>query len=113
MKVKVSVIQIVKRPINKNCWLSVEENLQLKAKYGQCIEDYDFIDFEGQVFYYDVLDSLTDCFVDDYTYTGSAIVSDSNRIKELKRFVKKEFKDVFFKTFSNVGGILKIDILAK
>jgi len=113
MKVKVSLIKIVKRPIDKNCWLSVDENLELKAEYSECIEYYDFIDFEGQVFYYDVLDSLIDCFTDDFIYTGNTVVSDSVKVKELKKFVKKEFKNVFIKRFSNVDSMLKIDILAE
>jgi len=87
----------------------VEENLGLKAEYSEYIEDYDFIDFEGQVFYYDILDSLVDCFTDDFIYSGNAVISDSVKIKELKRFVKKEYKGVFFERFTNVNMILKID----
>jgi len=113
MKIKVALIKIVKRPINKNCWLSVEENLELKSEYGEYVEDYDFIDFEGQVFYYDVLDSMVDCFIDGFIYTGNTVIFDSVQVKELKKFVKKEFKEVFFKRFSNVDGMLKIDILAE
>ena len=62
MKSKISIIKIVKQPINKNCWLSVEDNIGLKSIYSDFITPYDFIDFEGEVFYYDVIGSISNCF---------------------------------------------------
>ena len=113
MKTKLSLIKIVKRPINKNCWLSVEGSPELRPKYGDYIEDYDFIDFEGEVFYYDVLDSLTDCFIDSFIYTKNMVISDSTLVIGLGEFMKNEFKDSFSKRFMGIEGELKIDIISE
>lgn len=55
MQINIQLIQIVKHPNNKNCWLAVDNYPQLVSQYSSLIQDYDFIDFEGEVFYYNVL----------------------------------------------------------
>lgn len=109
MEIKVSLIEVVKRPIDKNCWLSVEGNTELKVKYADYIEDYDFVDFEGEVFYYDVISTMLNCFTDEFIYTGAVLITDLKEIKQLERFVKKELKTTFIKQFVDVVGILKIE----
>ena len=52
------LIQIVSDPANKNCWLSVDEYPTLIEQFSSHIQDYDFIDFEGRVFYYNLLNKL-------------------------------------------------------
>jgi len=58
MLFKISLIKIVNNPVNKNCWLAVEQHSELKASYIDCITFYDFIDYEGDVFYYDVVEFI-------------------------------------------------------
>ena len=58
MQLTFQLIQIVKAPNDKNCWLAVNDYPQLRKQFATFIEDYDFIDFEGKVFYYNQLFKL-------------------------------------------------------
>ena len=58
MQTTFQLIEIVSNPVNKNCWLAVEEYPELKTLFSDFIQYYDFIDFEGNVFYYNSLNKL-------------------------------------------------------
>lgn len=82
MKPNLQLIQITKHPTNKNCWLAVEDYPQLVSQYSSLIQDYDFIDFEGEVFYYNLISEL--------------------RVNDTKSFFKRYGK---LKTLTNNEGL--------
>ena len=113
MQSKVSIIEIVKHPIDKNCWLSVADNLALKTLYSEFIMDYDFIDFEGEVFYYNVIESIPNCFTEGLktTYNGLCVISNELFEHDIYNYIKADIKTVLIEKLQNDIHLLKLDNL--
>ena len=113
MKSEISIIKIVKQPINKNCWLSVEDNIGLKSIYSDFITPYDFIDFEGEVFYYDVIGSISNCFSADLPtdFKGMCIISSELFDADIYSYIKTDSKSELIEKLQNDILLLKLDNL--
>ncbi len=113
MKSKISIIKIVAQPVDKNCWLSVADNVNLQAIYSEFITDYDFIDFEGQVFYYDVIDSISECFSENFTtaVNGMCIISNELFENDIYNYIKADVKVKLIEKLQNDILLLKLDNL--
>jgi len=113
MKSKISIIEIVKQPLDKNCWLPVNDNLILKAIYSEFITDYDFIDFEGEVFYYNIIDSITNCFPKDLNkvINGLCVVSSELFEHDIYNDIEADAKIILIEKLQNDILLLKFDNL--
>lgn len=113
MTSKISIIEIVKHPKDKNCWLSVEENLSLRSIYSDFVKPYDFIDFEGDVFYYDVIDTIPNCFSKEFTTVINRMCIISNELFESSFYdqIKAEVKTELIEKLDNNIHLLKLDNL--
>jgi hypothetical protein len=113
MKSKISIVKIVSQPLDKNCWLAVDDNLGLKSIYSDFITQYDFVDFEGEVFYYDVIDSLFNCFTEDLpaTFKGMCIISSELFEDDIYDYIKPDIKTKLIEKLENDILLLKLDNL--
>ena len=57
---KLELIKIVAHPEDRNNWISVEDNPQLAQQFTSLVSYYDFIDFEGDVLYFNQVSTLID-----------------------------------------------------
>jgi hypothetical protein len=113
MKSKISIIKIVNQPVDKNCWLSVDDNVGLKFIYSDFITNYDFIDFEGEVFYYDVIDSLSNCFTEDLpaSFKEMCIISSELFEADIYDYIKSDIKIKLIEKLQNDILLLKLENL--
>ena len=89
MNNEISLIKIVKNPSNKNCWLAVDNFPFLKELFSDLITDYDFIDFEGEVFYYDIITTIKNGLSDSYIYDfeRQKLINSQIDIKDIEKYI--------------------------
>ena len=111
MKVLIQLIQITKSPKNKNCWLDVAVYPQLMAEYSALIQDYDFVDFEGEVFYYDVISKYDLGFNKTFLkrYKSSSVIVRKENLSEFFEFITSGNKEGIQTDFIEGRTIILID----
>jgi hypothetical protein len=96
MSIKLELIKIVEHPSNRNNWISVEDNPELAIQFESLISYYDFIDFEGDVLYYNQIsiqvDGVKTSFFDIYK-TGDVIFNQSSFDKLSKLILPNYLND--------------------
>ncbi len=60
MGIKLELIKIVEHPTDRNNWIAVADDPILKSQFSKLISYYDFIDYEGDVLYYNIISSQVD-----------------------------------------------------
>jgi D-alanyl-lipoteichoic acid acyltransferase DltB (MBOAT superfamily) len=105
MQITFQLIQIVKDPNDKNCWLAINDYPQLKEQFESFIQDYDFIDFEGKVFYYNELKELPINDVESFLkrYNKSSTLFSNEELEVLLKFLSLETQHILLSHF--VEGI--------
>ena len=111
MRTTFQLIQIVKDPIDKNCWLSVNDYRELRGQFESFIQDYDFIDFEGEVFYYNVLSKLPINDIKGFLNRTNKSTTLFNNIEldEFLKFLSPETKQIVLTGFVENTAVILIN----
>ena len=108
---KLELIQIVENPTDRNNWISVEENPMLAKQFASLISYYDFIDFEGDVLYYNMISSQIDGVKQSFfdVYAKGDFVAIQIALNRLEKLILpnylKDFEVNFKAKFVLMSGI--------
>ena len=104
MSVKLELIKIVEFPDNRNHWISVENNPELAKQFVSLISYYDFIDFEGDVLYYNEISAQIDGVKQSFSeiYKTGDFISNQSSFDKLSKLILPNYLSDFDNNFKAI-----------